>query len=62
MPQERELIMASVILKPLGKLSVLADIDKLSLARLDEFCPSANKIDRAVNLLRESGFTIEAQT
>jgi hypothetical protein len=62
MPQEQEKVMASVILKPRGRVSVLADIDKLSLSRLDEFRPHPDNIDRAVNLPRESGFTIEAQT
>lgn len=62
MPQEHEMVMASIILKPRGRVSVLADIDKLSLVRLDEFRPNANNIDRAVNLIRESGYTIEAQT
>jgi subtilisin family serine protease len=62
MPQEDEMVMASVILKPRGRVSMLADIHQLSLDRLDEFRPAARTVDRGVNLFEQQGFTIAAQT
>ncbi len=62
MPEGRELVMASVILKPRGRVSMLADIHKLSLDRLDEFRPAARNVDRGANLLERHGFAIAART
>jgi subtilisin family serine protease len=62
MPQEREWVVASVILKPRGRVSVRADIHQLSIDRLDEFRPADRSVDRCFNLFMQKGFTIAAQT
>lgn len=57
-----ERVMASVILKSRSGLSIYHDLSRLSLTRLDDFRPQLSQIDQVVNLLRQAGFTIEAQT
>ena len=57
-----EKIVASVTLKSRSGLSVLRDVRKLSLSRIDEFRPRATYVDQVVSQLTQAGFTIEAQT
>ena len=62
MPQERDMVMASVILKPRGRVSVRADVHQLSIDRLDEFRPADRSVERCHNLFKQHGFNIAAWT
>ena len=55
-------MMASVILRPRGRVSMIADIRKLSIERLHEFGPTDRSMNRCFTFFKRQGFTIAAKT